>query len=851
MERVSLHNVKGLSESEARKRLEGGYNELPHSGRRNLLKILAEVFKEPMFLLLVSGGLIYMFLGDLQEALMLMTFVVVVVGITVYQERKVERALEALQDLSSPRALVVRDGKPRRVPGREIVVGDVIILSEGDRVPADGRLLFASGLQIDESLLTGESVPVTKSIWEKGEIIQPSGDSQPFAYSGSLVVDGYGLMECVGTGVNTEIGKVGKALQILETEDTPLQRESRSFVKKLSIAGLAVCTFVVLVIGFSQGEWTQGLLSGIALAMAILPEEIPVVLTIFLALGAWRMSKSNVLTRRLQAIQALGSATVLCVDKTGTLTLNRMAVKRLFTQDGTLDIGNQMRKLPEKFHKLLEFGILACRINSIEPMEIALKELGESALSGTRHIHENWDIVRDYNLSPELMATSYVWRSPGKKEYVVAAKGAPEAVASLCHLSRTRRKKILSAVHEMADSGLRVLGVAASYAKGNLPKNQHAFKFRFLGLVGFSDPVRDKVPSAVAEAHGAGVRVIMMTGDYPATARNIAHQVGIACPESVITGPELADMSDADLRDKIKEVNVFARMVPEQKMRLVNALKANGEIVAMTGDGVNDAPALKAAHIGIAMGGRGAEVAREASSMVLVDDDFSSIVRGVRLGRRIFDNLQKAVSYILAVHLPILGISVLPLLLGWPAVLLPAHIAFLELIIDPACSIVFEVEPEEPDNMKHPPRGLREPMFDRKTVVSGVIQGTAMLGAILAVFSAMTLLKIFENRIRSIVFTMLVVTNMCLIISNLSKSSLKSAIMNKALPWVLVGATGALSAILYVPTLSKLFHFAPLTIAELIFCVAFGAGCLIVLEFLKIFLYKRPNHSSSSLFKTS
>ena len=721
----------GLSEEEAARRLaDEGPNELPSAKKRGLFHIALEIIREPMFMLLIACGSLYLLLGDVKEALLLLGFVFVVAGITFFQERKTERALEALRDLSSPRALVIRSGEKKRIAGREVVRGDLLVLSEGDRVPADSILLFSTSLSVDESLLTGESISVSKGPAEGPmDLGRPGGDNTPFLFSGTLVIQGQGIAEVRATGSTTEMGKIGKALQVLEVENSPLQRQTGKLVRLFAFIGLGMCSAMVLVFGLTRGDWLKGLLAGLTLGMAMLPEEFPVVLTIFLALGAWRLSQHHVLTRRIPAVETLGATTALCVDKTGTLTLNQMSVADLCVEDEVLEIDSKEARLPEAFHSIVEFAILASPADPFDPMEKAMKELGERTLANTEHLHSGWELQREYPLSRELLTMSRVWRSPDRLEFIIAAKGAPEAIADLCHLSDSERSVLARRIGVLAEKGRRVLGVARAtfQDKGFLPEIQHDFDFEFLGLLGLADPVRPGVSDAIAECTKAGIRVIMITGDYPGTAQSIAREIGLQNASEVISGPVLDAMSDEVLADRIKTVNLFARMVPEQKLRLVQALKANGEVVAMTGDGVNDAPALKAAHIGVAMGGRGTDVAREAGSIVLLDDAFESIVKGVRTGRRIFNNLKKAMLYIFVVHIPIAGLSLVPVLLGWPLMLLPVHIVFLELIIDPACTVVFEAEREESGVMGRPPRRLSDSLFGARSLVVGLIQGGIVL----------------------------------------------------------------------------------------------------------------------------
>ncbi|MGB5100561.1 MAG: cation-translocating P-type ATPase [Methanothrix sp.] len=844
-----INTARGLSEAEAARLLKDvGYNELPSSKPRTVLATAWEVARQPMFLLLVAGGLVYLLLGDLQEALMLLGFVLVVMGITFYQERKTERALESLRDLSSPRALVIREGEDRRIAGREVVPGDLIVIAEGDRVAADAVLLSCTNLSADESLLTGESVSVRKvcciSTEQLPVMARPGGDDLPFVFSGSLVVQGQGVAAVQATGINTEIGKIGKALQKVTSEETALQKETNLLVAKLAILGLSLCLLVVIAYGMTRGDWLQGLLAGITMAMAVLPEEFPVVLTIFLALGAWRISQSNVLTRRVPTIETLGSATVLCVDKTGTLTMNRMTVKKIFACGEFFELDDGRDRLPDAIHEVIEHSILASQIDPFDPMEKAFRKLGEDYLEKTEHIHSDWELVKEYPLSKKLLAMSRVWRSPSRKEYVIAAKGAPEAIIELCHIDINGQTEISRAVQIMAREGMRVLGVAtASLQATDLPDGQHDFDFKFLGLIGMEDPVRPGVPQAIKECYSAGIRVVMITGDNPGTAQAIARQIGFPS-DQVITGPELEKMSDQELQNQARNVCIFSRVMPEQKLRLVLALKANGEVVAMTGDGVNDAPALKAADIGIAMGKRGTDVAREAASLVLLDDDFSSIVKAVKLGRRIFDNIKKAMAYILAIHVPIAGLSLIPVLLGWPLIFFPIHVVFLELIIDPACSIAFEAEPEEADVMLRQPRDSNKPLFSRRTLGLSLLQGISVLIIVIAVFAVSLYRGQGESVARALAYTTLIIANLGLILANRSWSRTILETMstpNPALWWVVGGAGAFLALIVYVPFIRELFGFANLHFIDIAICFIAGIASVLWFEGLKVISRRRDS----------
>ena len=836
-----LKNLKGLSDKEVSERVEKfGYNELPSSKKKDILHIIFEVFREPMFMLLVACGAIYLLLGDIEEAVLLLGFVFVIMGITIYQENKTETALEALRDLSSPRALVIRNGEHKRIAGREVVTDDIFIVREGDKIPADGTLLWSMNLAADESLLTGESVPVRKSPSDKPgtTISRPGGDDLPFLYSGSMVTGGQGVAKVTSTAMATEIGKIGKALQSIEEEDTTLKKETAKLVKKIFIIAILLCLIVVGIYGFGKNEWLKGILSGITLAMALLPEEFPVVLTIFLALGAWRMSKKNVLTRRVAAVETLGAATVLCSDKTGTLTQNKMTIKKLFNCSDFYEWSVKATAIPEEFHQLVEYGILASKKDPFDPMEKALAELGYKTLINTEHIHEDWPLIEEYALSKELLALSHVWKNSGNNDYVVSAKGAPEAIFDLCHLKSDDIKKYAEKINVMASEGLRILGVAASKFEGEkLPSSQHDFEFKFMGLIGWADPVRETVPAAIAECKSAGIRVAMITGDYPATAQNIARQIGLENPDEVITGPELEKLDPETLSEKVKRTNIFARVVPEQKLLIVNAMKANGEVVAMTGDGVNDAPALKAAHIGVAMGERGTDVARESAALVLLDDDFTSIVEAVKMGRRIFDNLKKAMAYIISVHVPIAGISLLPLLIkDWPVVLYPVHVVFLELIIDPACSVIFEAEAAEENIMKRKPRDPQEPLFGKRMFILSFLQGLLSLLAVAGVFWYSLKSGGSDAEARTLAFITLVISNLGIILVNRSWTknifaSLK--VKNSALAWVVTGTIIFLGMVIYVPVLQKTFHFSYMHGNDIMLSLSIGIISVTWFEIIK------------------
>jgi Ca2+-transporting ATPase len=813
----------GLTSAEAAARLAaGGPNDLPRPGTRGLPRIIIDVLKEPMLALLLGGGLVYLLLGERTDALVLVGFAGLSILITVVQEQRTERALAALRDLASPRALVIRDGQRQRIAGRDVVVGDVLVLGEGDRVPADGWLLQGDGLLVDESLLTGESLPVGKQAADSAPpAAPPGGDGLPQLYAGTMVVRGAGLAQISATGATTHMGQIGLMLATVDTEVPRLTLQTRRLVLWFAGFGLAASLAAVLLYGLLRGGWLQAVLAGIALGMAMLPEEFPVVLTVFMAMGAMRLSRQRVLVRRAAAIESLGAATVLCSDKTGTLTQNRMAVVALRRPDGT------PAATPDRaaHADLAALGRLASPPHATDPMDIAFhtlaSDLGAPPATG--------DVLHLYPLAPGQPVMAQAWDT-GQ----VAAKGAPEAIARLCRLDATASAAMEAAAGAMAAQGLRVLALAeCGLPDGPLPDALSALPLEFRALVGIADPLRADVPDAVRACQAAGVRVMMITGDYPETARAIAAQAGIA-PLETLTGAELDTLDDAALSRRLAGIGVCARIQPRQKLRIVEALKAGGEVVAMTGDGVNDAPALKAAHIGVAMGGRGTDVAREASAIVLLDDEFSAIVTAMRLGRRIHDNLKKAMGFIVAVHIPIAGLALLPLLFGLPLLLGPVHIALLEMIIDPVSALAFEAEEAESDAMTRPPRAPDAPLFAPAQLAAAILEGAVVLALVAGFALLLWHAGLPEAAVRSAAFVALVTGLLVLMLVNRRLGSGMATLLGgtgRVLAMVLTAVLGLLAATQFVPPLTALLRFTPVTP---VLALAIGGGGMLAIVLLQM-----------------
>ncbi len=811
--------AQGLSDEEARARLaRDGPNRLPQAARRSLWRIALDVAAQPMILLLLATTLAYAALGSATDAIGLLVSVLLVGVIAGYQMQRTERVLESLRDLSSPRARVVRSGRVQRIASLELVCGDLLLLAEGDRLACDAVLVRADSLLLDESLLTGESAPVLKSA-QAVPALPPADAHRVFA--GTLVVQGDGAALVSATAAATALGRIGASLAQIVTRPSRVQAELKRVVRWVALGAVVTCLAAAALYAAERGSWIDGLMVGLTLAMALIPEEFAVVWTVLMALGAWRLAQRQVLTRQPQAIEALGTASVLCVDKTGTLTVNRMELLALSTPAASVGLAAG-EPASAAFAPLLDAAARASIDDGIEPMDRAIARLRErSRLAGLPAAA----LVRRDGVTPERMYVAHWWRSAtGTGQGLVAVKGAPEAVQRLCDLDDAAATAAMQAAAAMARQGLRVLAVARGVWDAAQPPPAALPRLGWIGLLGFLDPLRDDVPAAMAQCRAAGIRVVMITGDAPLTALAIARQAQLhdahdAQPRragpggepagtaaTVLSGTEVAALDDAALEARMAAASICARIAPDQKLRIVRALQRRGEVVAMTGDGVNDAPALRAADIGVAMGERGTDVAREAAVLVLQDDSFASLVAAVRLGRRIFVNLKKSVGYLLAVHVPIVGVALMPLLAGGPQLLLPMHVVFLELLIDPACSLVFEAEPEPPDTMTQPPRPAHVGLLSWAALWQALAIGGAGLLAVAAVQIGVRWAGWDDAWCRAAALGSVIATNVAMLVwFRVGARSLRHHAPNRAFAWLLAGLAAACGLVLGMTPLSRQF----------------------------------------------
>lgn len=801
---MATQQAQGLSSEAAKIRLlQDGPNQLVKESKTGPWLRVLKILSEPMLILLGIATAVSFLIAEPVEAAVLALMIGFIVLTTIYQEGKAEKALRALKSLSAPLATVQRDGVWQKLPATELVVGDLIRIAEGDRIPADARVLEATNLSIDESSLTGESLAVSRG---NGELVS----------AGTLVVSGRAEAVIEAIGSKTTLGQIGVSLKTIKPQRTAVQQQIDKAVKLIAIIAISFSLLVATVVFFSRGELVESILAGLSLAMAMIPEEFPVVLTLFFALGAWRMSHEKVLARRSAVIETLGSATVICTDKTGTLTMNSMSIDQLLPTSSTQDLNF--------------FAGLASPTKSFDPVDAAFTTLS------TEH---SLQLVKEYALGNELLAMTMVWEAAD--HYVLACKGAPEAVA---RISGADPKSVIDQVEKLAVGGRRILAVAGARISKDrpLPQSQTELELQFQGLVALRDQVRPGVPEALAEARAAGIRVVMMTGDFSATAMEIAQEIGLET-KSTLTGQEIDRLGDAELIERVKDLTICSRVTPAQKLRVIHALKSAGEVVVMTGDGINDAPALKLANISIAMGLRGTDVAREASDLILTDDNFASIVAGIKRGRTIYASLKKAFAYIIAIHVPLLGMAIIPILvLDWPIVLLPAMVAFIEMVVDPACTIVFQAEPADPKIMQQKPRPVSEGLFSKKTLRVALLQGSSVLAIAAAVFMGAVSLGYEDDQVRTLSFVYLILANIFLILTNRSWTMPTLRILatrkNPTVKWIVGLATLALILIVQLPIAREAFSLGEIGLVE--WLVLFALSYLSIAWF-DVYKSLRPN----------
>ena len=815
-----------------------GRNELTPEKKKSVFHEILKTLSEPMFILLLVAAIIYFILGEPRDGAIMLVFVVGIIGIDVMQEWKTDKTLEALKDLSAPHINVIRDGTEKTIHSADLVPGDLMQIAEGVKIPADGEVLRANDLCVDESSLTGEAEGVWKIPADHADSGRGDVWRRDYCYAGTLVTQGSATVRVDKTGAATEYGKIGMHVANAPENPTPLQKQTGKLVKLC--AGIAAVLFALVGCAtwvnipdhLFKDRLIESILSGVTLAMAMIPEEFPVILTVFLSLGAWRLAKKQSLVRKLPAVETLGAVSVLCVDKTGTITMNRMTVRETWAPDGN-----------EKH--LCEIMGMGCETQPYDPMEKAMLAHCES-LGITRERLFGGELVTEYPFTNEAKMMGHVWKH--QDGILVAAKGSPEKILKLCSLNEAEEKQAQTQLTGMSQQGLRVIAVGQMKlaSADTVPRTLPECKLQLCGLVGLADPPRESIGEDIRDCTRAGVRVVMITGDNGMTASSIAKQIGMPNWETSITGDALDGMSDEELRERVRDVNIFSRVIPEHKMRIVQALKKNGEVVAMTGDGVNDAPALKYADIGIAMGRRGSEVSREAADLILLDDNFSTIVETIRDGRRIYDNIKKAVGYVFTIHIPIAFSCLLAPMLGIdPAslMLLPLHVVLLELIIDPTCSIVLERQPAERDIMERAPRNPNEKILSARSLAKSLLQGFAIFAA-----SFGTYLAVLQNHpatgapvARAMGLAVIFISNLLLVQVNSSNSdfvfqSIKRLMKDRVMWAVTLGTVLGLALILYTPA-SGFLKLAPLTGLQL--CTVIGVSLVAVLwyELVKLVKY--------------
>lgn len=820
--------IQGLSAAEVmQSRTQNGSNSLDHQKKNNFLSSVIEMVKEPMFLLLLTATSIYFIIGEYGNGIFMAVAIALVSTISLYQESKSRNAIEALEKLTQPKSKVIRNGAVLEIPSEEIVLGDCIQTEEGTFIPADGIIIQSNDFSVNESILTGESFTVFKN--EKSE------DNK--VYQGTIAASGLAICQVTAIGNLTQLGKIGKSLDTIVEEKTPLQKQMENFVTKMSLVGLVIFAIVWAINYWNSRLILDSLLKALTLAMSIIPEEIPVAFTTFMALGAWRLMKMGIIVKQIRTVETLGGATVICTDKTGTITENKMSLAQWYTLSSNV-ISDSKEKSSEEEQELLSLSMWASEPIPFDAMEIALHDAyGKLALEDER---SNFKLVHEYPLSGKPPMMTHVFENQNGVR-IIAAKGAPEALMACSDLSEEESQNILSAIETMTNEGFRVLGVGVAKFYGtDYPKKQQEFTFQFKGLVAFYDPPKENIKTVFETFYNAGIEVKIITGDNAATTSTIAKQIGFKNPEKVLNGDDLMDMDEATLKSKVMETTIFTRMFPEAKLKIIKALKDNNQIVAMTGDGVNDGPALKSAHIGIAMGKKGTEIAKQAANLILIDDDFAKMTDAIAMGRKIYINLKKAIQYIISIHIPIILIVFIPLALGWiyPNIFSPVHIIFLEIIMGPTCSIIYENEPMEDNLMLQKPRPLTTTFFNLKEITISIIQGLAITLGLLFVYQYCIRENCTENATRTIVFLTLIASNIFLTLANRSfYYSIFTTIKYKNnLVLLIIGVTVFITTLLlFIPQFSQFFMFNIVSIQHIGLSILVGGISVFWIEIYKGF----------------
>ena len=828
------NHLKGLTEAQLKtSRNQFGYNEVDHQEKDQWYHLLLDILKEPMLLLLIAVSAIYLIVGNISEAVFMMAAIVAVTAISFYQDNRSKKALQELEKLNEPLSTVIRDGKFMHIPTRELAVGDLCVIEEGKMLNADGRIVHSNDFSVNESSLTGESFSVFKS----------STSEDPQVYSGTLAVSGLAVFEVEKIGRETQLGKIGQSIHSINEERSPLYLQINRFVKNMAIFGTLIFLMVCIYSYVKTQNILDSLLSGLTMAMSVLPEEIPVAFTTFMALGAWKLMREGIIIKRSSVVETLGSTTVICTDKTGTITENSMQLQALYDFKTDQIYQEQDFKLPE-ISSLIAYAMWSSEPVPFDPMEKTLHRIYQE--THPKDERTNFQMIHEYPLDGKPPMMTHLFENPSG-ETIIAAKGAPEAILEVSNLPENQKTMLREKILEFGKKGWRVLGVAKAQFDGNdFPEKQQDFNFEFLGFTVFYDPPKKDIKEVFRKIDEAGIKVKIITGDHADTTQAIAQQAGISHLGTAVNGSEIVACSDHELQELSAKTTLFTRMFPEAKLAVINALKRNDEVVAMLGDGVNDAPALKAAHIGVAMGNKGTEIAKAAASLVIANDDLGKLITGIAAGRRIYTNIKKAIQYIISIHIPIILTVSLPLFLGWiyPQIFTPVHVIFLELIMGPTCSIVYENEPLEKNAMQQKPRKMTDTFLKGKELSISIIQGLMITLGVLGAYQYTVQMGGSEEKTRAVVFTTLIFANIFLSYVNRSfYYSILETFKNRNILLLAVSLVTLLflSAILFIDPVTRFFKVTTLSAQEIGFAALVAFASVIWFEGFK--LWKRMRKS--------